>query len=69
MRKSLWPLKKGFIFSIKLPPKAVEVDEYKHACALVVTTPKGERRLPAHSILVAAGTQPNTVLARETRRH
>lgn len=59
-------LEEGIHILDQAVPRAVEVDEYKHACALVVTTPKGERRLPACSILVAAGTQPNTVLARET---
>jgi NADPH-dependent glutamate synthase beta subunit-like oxidoreductase/NAD(P)H-flavin reductase len=59
-------LEEGIHILDQAVPKAVEVDEYKHACALVVTTPKGERSLPARSILVAAGTQPNTVLARET---
>jgi NADPH-dependent glutamate synthase beta subunit-like oxidoreductase/NAD(P)H-flavin reductase len=47
-------------------PKAIEVDGFGHAQSLVVTTPEGERTLPARAILVAAGTQPNTVLARET---
>lgn len=44
-------------------PEAVEVDSYGHVSGLRL---KGGRVLPARSILVAAGTQPNTVLARET---
>ncbi len=44
-------------------PEAVEVDAHGHAIALKIS---GGRSLPARSILVAAGTQPNTVLARES---
>ena len=57
----------GVRFAESVTPDEVEVDEYGHAAALFVKTgPEGERvRMPARSILVAAGTQPNTVLARE----
>jgi hypothetical protein len=44
----------------------VELDQDGHAAALIVKNAAGEQqRLPARSILVAAGTQPNTVLGRE----
>lgn len=67
-------VKKAFEEGIRLrehvSPKAVEVDANQNdsqcASALMVTDPQGQdHRLPARTILVAAGTQPNTVLARE----
>src|SRR5262249_40177819 len=49
---------------------AVEVDRFGHACGLRVKNASGESiLLPAKSILVAAGTQPNTVLGREDPDH
>ena len=70
-------LEEGIRFAECLTPESVEVDSFGHAVALHVikhtfdaATSKmsatGEPlRLPAKSILVAAGTQPNTVLGRE----
>jgi NADPH-dependent glutamate synthase beta subunit-like oxidoreductase/NAD(P)H-flavin reductase len=67
-------LQEGVKFAEALTPKEVELDRYGHAAALICTlleTPgKPDSavrtvRLPARSILVAAGTQPNTVLGRE----
>jgi NADPH-dependent glutamate synthase beta subunit-like oxidoreductase/NAD(P)H-flavin reductase len=59
-------LQEGIRFAENLTPKEVELDPYGHAAALLVTNAAGEVvRMPARSILVAAGTQPNTVLARE----
>jgi NADPH-dependent glutamate synthase beta subunit-like oxidoreductase/NAD(P)H-flavin reductase len=59
-------LEEGVRFAESVTPDEVEVDTYGHAAALWVKTAAGERvRMPARSILVAAGTQPNTVLARE----
>ena len=56
-------------FAEGLTPRAVEVDEYGHAAAMRFTRADGsEAVLPARAILVAAGTQPNTVLAREDGR-
>jgi NADPH-dependent glutamate synthase beta subunit-like oxidoreductase/NAD(P)H-flavin reductase len=67
----------GIRFAECLAPAEVEVDRFGHASALHLTrhkydpergkmSPTGEPvRLPARSILVAAGTQPNTVLGRE----
>ncbi len=56
-----------------LSPVAVEVDANGHASALKVAGEqngaKVEAVLPARTILVAAGTQPNTVLAREDATH
>jgi NAD(P)H-flavin reductase len=56
-------------FAEGLTPAAVDTDAFGHAAALRVTRADGtEAVLPARAILVAAGTQPNTVLAREDRR-
>jgi NADPH-dependent glutamate synthase beta subunit-like oxidoreductase/NAD(P)H-flavin reductase len=63
-------LEEGVRFAESVTPDEVEVDEFGHAAALYVKKPDGERvRMPARSILVAAGTQPNTVLAREDSEH
>ncbi|MGE0418268.1 MAG: FAD-dependent oxidoreductase, partial [Acetobacteraceae bacterium] len=62
-------MEEGVRFAEGLTPKAVEVDAHGHAAALRVTRADGtEAVLPARAILVAAGTQPNTVLAREDGR-
>src|SRR5258706_10196028 len=70
-------LEEGIRFSECLAPEAVEVDRYGHAAALHLTrkpidptTGKPAELgdpvvLPAKSILVAAGTQPNNVLGRQ----
>ncbi|MBM3736958.1 MAG: pyridine nucleotide-disulfide oxidoreductase [Acidobacteria bacterium] len=59
-------LEEGVHFAENLTPVEVVVDQYGHAAALRVKKASGEiADLPARSILVAAGTQPNTVLARE----
>ena len=65
----------GIRFIECLSPQEVEVDRHGHAAALHLTRRNlepnrdhegaGAVRLPAKSILVAAGTQPNTVLGRE----
>jgi NADPH-dependent glutamate synthase beta subunit-like oxidoreductase/NAD(P)H-flavin reductase len=62
-------LEEGVRFAEALTPRAVTVDRFGHAAALEVTASDGSAfTLPAKAILVAAGTQPNTVLAREDRR-
>ena len=66
-------LEEGIRFAEGLTPVSIEVDEAGHAIGLMVDARGDEaagiasRRtlLPARTILVAAGTQPNTVLARE----
>ncbi|MFN7755459.1 MAG: pyridine nucleotide-disulfide oxidoreductase [Holosporales bacterium] len=59
-------LEEGIFFAENLTPTKVEMDEHGAACALVCKDAHAvEHRLPARTILVAAGTQPNTVLARE----
>src|SRR2546423_1177869 len=59
-------LEEGISFAEGLTPSRIEVDQYGHAGAVVFATADGkEVELPARSVLIAAGTQPNTVLARE----
>src|SRR5918992_3437394 len=59
-------LEEGIVFAEGLTPARIEVDQYAHARAVQFTTPEKELvELPARSVLIAAGTQPNTVLARE----
>ncbi len=63
-------LEEGIRFAESLTPEEVEVDAYGHAAALMLRNKEGELvRMPARSILVAAGTQPNTVLGREDPEH
>ena len=78
-------MEEGIGFAERLTPVAVEVDVFEQAAALRMTrhaaeevgghrpdpdqSPGEEVVLPARTILVAAGTQPNTVLAREEPEH
>ncbi|MDA8251375.1 MAG: FAD-dependent oxidoreductase, partial [Rhodospirillales bacterium] len=62
-------MEEGVRFAEGLTPTAVEVDRFGHAAALRCSHADGsEVVLPARAVLVAAGTQPNTVLAREDGR-
>ena len=62
-------MEEAVYFAEGLTPQAVETDQHGHAAALRLTRADGtEVTLPARAILVAAGTQPNTVLAREDHR-
>ncbi|HJT06660.1 MAG TPA: FAD-dependent oxidoreductase, partial [Stellaceae bacterium] len=70
-------MEEGIRFAECLSPEAVEVDASGHAAALTLSRHRVDEAtgklvatgetvtLPARSILVAAGTQPNTVLGRE----
>ena len=72
-------LEEGITFAECLSPLAIDVDN--HGAALGMRFAKqqlgedgkwvrgDEHWLPAHTIFVAAGTQPNTVLAREDATH
>ncbi|HEY6343238.1 MAG TPA: FAD-dependent oxidoreductase [Bryobacteraceae bacterium] len=63
-------MEEGVHIAEGLTPVAVEVDRFGHAAGLRVTNAAGETALlSAKSILVAAGTQPNTVLQREDPAH
>jgi NADPH-dependent glutamate synthase beta subunit-like oxidoreductase/NAD(P)H-flavin reductase len=62
-------LEEAVRFAEDLTPRAVEVDEFGHAAGMRLARADGsEVVLPARAILVAAGTQPNTVLVREDGR-
>ena len=66
-------LEEDIRFAEGLSPVAVEIDANGAAKALKVEGQQGGEKvsatLPARTILVAAGTQPNTVLAREDATH
>ena len=71
-------LEEGISFAENLTPVAIEVDESGRAKALRMrahhtdeagAVSEKEVELPARTILIAAGTQPNTVLAREEPAH
>jgi NADPH-dependent glutamate synthase beta subunit-like oxidoreductase/NAD(P)H-flavin reductase len=72
-------LEEGIRFAEGLTPLAIDVDDAGHAAGLAVSVKvrsdeglwleKARSVLPARTILVAAGTQPNTVLAREDPAH
>jgi NAD(P)H-flavin reductase len=62
----------GIFFSELYEPESVEVDQYGYADAINLKRVGGGGdivTLPARSILVAAGTSPNTVLGREDPAH
>jgi len=68
-------LEEGIAFAEGLTPIRINVNQWEHVQSVQFTVQKrdedglwqktGEVELPAHALLVAAGTQPNTVLARE----
>ena len=72
-------LEEGIVFAEGLTPLAVDVDEYGAVKGIRFTAQRlgqdgkwhaaGEHWLPAETVFVAAGTQPNTVLAREDATH
>ena len=71
-------LEEGIRFAEGLTPQEVVVDEHGWAKALTVSLDRREadeeafateQTLPARTILVAAGTHPNTVLGREEPEH
>ncbi len=72
-------LEEGIWFAEGVAPVAVKVDAFGHASGLEVSvqardpdggwSERGRHTLPARTILIAAGTHPNTVLAREDPGH
>jgi len=72
-------LEEGIWFAEGLTPVAIETDAGQAAQAVRFRrqavnaagewSDQGESRLPARTVFIAAGTQPNTVLAREDRQH
>jgi NADPH-dependent glutamate synthase beta subunit-like oxidoreductase/NAD(P)H-flavin reductase len=72
-------LEEGIRFAECLDPARIDVDAHGSVRSITLTRQRrgddgrwrgdGEVVLPARSVFVAAGTQPNTVLAREHPRH
>jgi NADPH-dependent glutamate synthase beta subunit-like oxidoreductase/NAD(P)H-flavin reductase len=72
-------LEEGIRFAEGVTPLAIDVDDAGHASGLSLSVQartddgrwieQARARMPARTILVAAGTQPNTVLAREDAGH
>jgi len=62
-------MKEGIWFAENLTPLAIEVDKFNHAIAINFEERKNEvtslKSLSARTVLVAAGTVPNTILAKE----
>jgi NADPH-dependent glutamate synthase beta subunit-like oxidoreductase/NAD(P)H-flavin reductase len=59
-------LEEGITILDHAAPLRVVTDQYGHAASLVVNQQSQEKILPARSILVAAGTKPNTNLRYDT---
>jgi NADPH-dependent glutamate synthase beta subunit-like oxidoreductase/NAD(P)H-flavin reductase len=62
-------LEEGIWFAEGLTPVAVDVDNFGAVKGIRLKGPSAAHWLPAHTVFVAAGTQPNTVLAREDASH
>ncbi len=63
-------LEEGVRFAEGLTPAKVDIDGHGHVAAVVLSRPDAEDvTFPARALLVAAGTRPNTVLAREDASH
>jgi NADPH-dependent glutamate synthase beta subunit-like oxidoreductase/NAD(P)H-flavin reductase len=62
-------LEEGIWFAEGLTPVAVDVDKFGAVKGIRLKDAAAEHWLPAHTVFVAAGTQPNTVLAREDAAH
>ncbi len=62
-------LEEGIWFAEALVPLGVDVDNFGAVRGIRMRGKDAEHWLPAHTVFVAAGTQPNTVLAREDPKH
>jgi NADPH-dependent glutamate synthase beta subunit-like oxidoreductase/NAD(P)H-flavin reductase len=62
-------LEEGIWFAEGLTPAGVDVDNFGAVRGIRLKGKDREHWLPAHTVFVAAGTQPNTVLAREDPEH
>jgi len=58
-------LQEGIKFKDEVTPIGVELDHFGHAQALQVVRNGQKESLAAKTVLIAAGTQPNTMVARE----
>jgi NADPH-dependent glutamate synthase beta subunit-like oxidoreductase/NAD(P)H-flavin reductase len=62
-------LEEGIRIADRLSPLGVEIDEFGHATGLKVKDLEGKISvIPAKTVIVAAGTVPNSILAREDGR-
>jgi NADPH-dependent glutamate synthase beta subunit-like oxidoreductase/NAD(P)H-flavin reductase len=59
-------MEQGIYFAENIVPVRFNIDEYNHVCEVVSEC---GQFIKAKSILIAAGTKPNTVLAREDSNH
>jgi NADPH-dependent glutamate synthase beta subunit-like oxidoreductase/NAD(P)H-flavin reductase len=59
-------MEQGIYFAENIVPVRFNIDEYSHVCEVVSEC---GQFIKAKSILIAAGTKPNTVLAREDSNH
>ncbi len=71
-------LEEGIVFTEGLNPLSIDLDDYGAVRGINFRKPEGPHgtseeagvhHLPAHTVFIAAGTQPNTVLAREDASH
>ncbi len=63
-------LEEGIRFAENLSPVSIDTDPFGHAECIRLKDAEGkEHCLPARAVLVAAGTRPNTVLAREDEKN
>ncbi|WP_353277090.1 FAD-dependent oxidoreductase [Wolbachia endosymbiont (group A) of Agelastica alni] len=64
-------LSEGIYFIENLEPVEVVTNKYNHAESIkLIDTKSGEiKRIKARSIFIAAGTEPNTVIATEDKKH
>ncbi len=58
-------MEEGIFFAPNLTPFKINTDQFNWVSEMVFDSPSGQIAVPARSVMVAAGTQPNTVLARE----
>ncbi len=68
-------LEEGIVFAEGLSPRRIDVDDWQHVASITLTrqlraedgtwSEGGDVQLAARTVLIAAGTNPNTVLARE----
>ncbi len=63
-------LEEGIHIAESLEPSEIETDRFGHVCAIELKDRAGTvTKVPARTVLVAAGTSPNTVLEREDPTH
>jgi len=60
-------LEEGIEIAPEYTPNGLELDEYGHIEAITVKKDGIQTTIPARMVLIAAGTQPNTMIAKETK--